>query len=38
MPLDEYNLIKAPYKKQSMTAKEIEEFKKCQDPITGPQY
>lgn len=38
MPLDEYNLIKAPYKKQSMTVKEIEEFKKCQDPITGPQY
>ena len=34
----ESNLVKTPYKKQSFTAEQLEEFMKCADPITGPQY
>jgi hypothetical protein len=35
---DEANLVKTPYKKQSFTVEQLEDFVKCADPITGPQY
>jgi hypothetical protein len=31
-------LIKAPHKRQSFTDQQLEEFVRCADPITGPQY
>jgi len=31
-------LVKTPYKKQTFTPEQLDEFMKCADPITGPQY
>lgn len=31
-------LVKTPYKKESFTPQQLEEFVKCADPISGPQY
>jgi len=38
MSQDAATLIKSPYKKQSWTDEQLEEFLKCADPDTGPQY
>jgi len=38
MPLDEQNLVKTPYKKETWTPKQAAEFAKCADPVTGPEY
>jgi hypothetical protein len=35
---DESTLVKAPYRRQHWTNEQLEEFMKCADPITGPQY
>lgn len=35
---DESTLVKAPYRRQHWTDKQLEEFMKCADPDTGPQY
>lgn len=32
------DLVKAPYKPEVWTEEQLEEFKKCQDPINGPTY
>ena len=32
------NLVKAPHKPEIWTQAQIEEFKKCQDPVNGPTY
>jgi hypothetical protein len=34
----EATLVKAPYKRQTFTDQQLEEFLKCADPVTGPQY
>jgi len=34
----EGNLIKTPHKRTAYTAQQLEEFMKCADPITGPEY
>ena len=31
-------LVKAPHRRETYTEKELEEFAKCADPITGPMY
>ena len=31
-------LIKAPYRRETYTQDQLEEFMKCADPITGPEY
>ncbi len=31
-------LVKAPYKRQSYTAEQLEEFRRCADPVSGPMY
>ena len=31
-------LIKKPHGKTSFTTEQLEEFKKCIDPLTGPHY
>jgi len=31
-------VIKAPYRRMSMTEEQIQEFARCADPITGPSY
>jgi hypothetical protein len=31
-------LIKAPHRRQSYTPEQLDEFVKCADPVTGPQY
>jgi len=31
-------LIKAPHKRQTFTDDELQEFLKCADPVTGPEY
>ena len=36
--LGESELIKRPHKKTAYTKQQLEEFKKCADPITGPFY
>jgi hypothetical protein len=38
MSQDSATLVKSPYKKQSWTDKQLEEFMKCADPVSGPQY
>ena len=38
MALEAGNLIKAPHKRQAFTEQQLEEFVKCADPDTGPQY
>ena len=38
MSKDESTLVKAPYRRQHWTAQQLEEFMKCADPVTGPQY
>jgi hypothetical protein len=35
---DEANLVKTPYKKQLFTEEQLNDFVKCADPISGPQY
>jgi hypothetical protein len=35
---DENTLVKTPYKKTTFTDKQLEEFMKCADPVTGPMY
>ena len=31
-------LVKAPYKRQQFSPEQLDEFMKCADPLTGPQY
>jgi len=38
MSQDASTLVKSPYKKQSWTDQQLEEFMKCADPVSGPQY
>ena len=38
MATTEANLVKAPYKRQAFTAEQLDEFLKCADPVTGPEY
>jgi len=38
MGFDSSSLAKTPYKKELYTPKQQEEFAKCLDPITGPEY
>ena len=38
MAFDENTLVKTPYKKQTWTEQQLEEFAKCADPVTGPDY
>jgi hypothetical protein len=38
MSQDAATLVKSPYKKQYWTDQQLEEFMKCADPVTGPQY
>ena len=38
MATDETALVKTPYKKQVFTEQQLDEFLKCADPVTGPQY
>jgi hypothetical protein len=38
MALTESTLVKAPYRRQHWTDQQLEEFVKCADPVTGPQY
>jgi hypothetical protein len=35
---DENTLVKTPYKKTTFTAEQLDEFLKCADPVTGPEY
>ena len=35
---NEANIIKTPYQKVNFTEKQIQEFVKCADPDTGPEY
>jgi hypothetical protein len=35
---DENTLVKTPYKKTTFTDHQLEEFLRCADPVTGPQY
>ena len=35
---DEQSLIKTPYRKTYYTKKQLEEFARCADPLTGPEY
>jgi Terminase large subunit, T4likevirus-type, N-terminal/Terminase RNaseH-like domain len=34
----ETTLIKSPHRQQAFTDQQLEEFVKCADPVTGPQY
>jgi len=34
----EANLVKAPYRRHHWTDEQLEEFMRCADPVTGPQY
>ena len=38
MAQDATNLIKTPYKNTAFTDEQLEEFLKCADPVTGPEY
>jgi hypothetical protein len=38
MAQSESTLVKTPYKKTSFTDQQLEEFLKCANPVTGPQY
>jgi hypothetical protein len=38
MAVTESTLVKAPYRQQYWTDQQLEEFMKCADPVTGPQY
>jgi hypothetical protein len=38
MAVTESTLVKAPYRTQHWTDQQLEEFMKCADPVTGPQY
>ena len=38
MAQTETNLVKTPYRRTSFTDQQLEEFVKCADPVTGPQY
>jgi hypothetical protein len=38
MSVTESTLVKAPYRRQYWTDEQLEEFMKCADPVTGPQY
>ena len=38
MAQTEANLVKTPYRNQSFTDEQLDEFLKCADPVTGPQY
>lgn len=35
---DETKLVKTPHQKESYTEKQILEFARCADPVTGPEY
>ena len=35
---EENALVKTPYKRQDFTEEQLEEFVKCADPVTGPEY
>jgi hypothetical protein len=38
MSITESTLVKAPYRQQYWTDQQLEEFMKCADPVSGPQY
>lgn len=38
MSLTESTLVKTPYKLTAFTDQQLDEFMKCADPITGPEY
>ena len=38
MSITESPLVKAPYRQQYWTDQQLEEFMKCADPVTGPEY
>ena len=38
MKSNDANIIKSPYQKVNFTEKQIQEFVKCADPDTGPEY
>jgi len=38
MRQDASTLVKAPYRRQSWTDEQLQEFMACADPVTGPQY
>ena len=38
MSQDAATLVKAPYRRQHWTDKQLTEFMACADPVTGPQY
>jgi hypothetical protein len=38
MAQTESALVKTPYKRTAFTDQQLEEFVKCADPVTGPQY
>jgi hypothetical protein len=38
MAQDASTLVKAPYRRQHWTEQQLDEFMKCADPVTGPQY
>jgi len=38
MSQDAATLVKAPYRKQSWTDQQLQEFMSCADPVSGPQY
>ena len=38
MSQTESTLVKAPYRTQHWTDQQLEEFMKCADPVTGPEY
>jgi Terminase large subunit, T4likevirus-type, N-terminal/Terminase RNaseH-like domain len=38
MSQTESTLVKSPYKNTTFTEQQLEEFVKCADPVTGPQY
>jgi hypothetical protein len=38
MAQSESTLVKTPYKPTAFTESQLEEFLKCADPVTGPQY
>ena len=38
MAVTESTLVKSPYRKQYWTDEQLEEFMKCADPVTGPNY
>lgn len=38
MPVNDQELVKTPYKKQTFTESQLADFARCADPVTGPAY